>query len=235
MEVPMSKYKLDINYLSPGFDISQEELEEIIVEADGIITKNKNVENPEKRAEAYLKKSQCLQKLGKHVKSRDFCEGSLSLFPDMVEALVQLGNIYENEKNHDEAINACSRAIQINPNYAAAFTSRGIAYSNKNENEKAIADYTEAIRLKPDYAAAYFNRANAYNTLGEHDKAATDKDEVTRLCSSFAALNNLSVEKRKSSIRSKEEVRDLYLKHINILSESGQKSIKDFLKQGGFL
>jgi tetratricopeptide (TPR) repeat protein len=91
----MSKYNLEINYLLLGIDISPEELAEINAEADGIIAKN--AENPEKTAEAYLKKSQCLQKMERYEESREPVQKSLDLFPNMAEALVQLGNIYEDE------------------------------------------------------------------------------------------------------------------------------------------
>jgi hypothetical protein len=64
----MSKYNLEINYLLLGIDISPEELAEINAEADVIIAKNS--ENPEKTAETYLKKSQCLQKMERYEESR---------------------------------------------------------------------------------------------------------------------------------------------------------------------
>jgi hypothetical protein len=56
-------YNLEIDYLVLGLDISKEELMEIIEEAGRVIAET--VGNPEKTAEAYLKKSQCLQKLWK--------------------------------------------------------------------------------------------------------------------------------------------------------------------------
>jgi tetratricopeptide (TPR) repeat protein len=94
----MSKYHLEINYLVLGFDISTEELQEIIEEADRVIAET--AENPQKTAEAYLKKSQCLLKLGKYEESRVSIEKALSLFPDMAEAAIQLGNIHNEERNN---------------------------------------------------------------------------------------------------------------------------------------
>ena len=57
----MSKYKLDLDYAIPKIDISEEELNEIIAEADSIIAENET--NSEKLAVAYLKKAQCMYKL----------------------------------------------------------------------------------------------------------------------------------------------------------------------------
>jgi hypothetical protein len=56
----MSKYNLDLDYAIVGIDVSLEELQEIMDEADSIITKNS--ESPENLAVAYLKKAQCLIK-----------------------------------------------------------------------------------------------------------------------------------------------------------------------------
>jgi tetratricopeptide (TPR) repeat protein len=187
----MSKYNLEINYLVSGFDISTEELLEIIEEADRVLAKT--TENPQKTAEAYLKKSQCLQKLGKYTESRAPIEKALFLFPDMVEAIVQLGNIYKEEKNYDEAITAYNRAIHINPGYAAAFTNRGNVYHSKGEQEKAIADYTETIRLRPDNAIAFYNRANAYEKQGAYVKARVDWDEAIRLCPGLNELQKIII------------------------------------------
>jgi tetratricopeptide (TPR) repeat protein len=175
----MSKYNLEINYLLPSFDISREELLEIIAEADRIITET--TETPEKMAEAHLKKSQCLQKLGRDEESKEPIQKALALFPDMVEALVQLGNIYNNEKKYDDALATYNRAVQINPGYAAAFTNRGNAYSRKEKYEKALADYTEAIRLKPDNVIAFINRSVSYDKTGEYAKADWDEGETIRL------------------------------------------------------
>jgi tetratricopeptide (TPR) repeat protein len=162
-------YNLEINYLVPGFDISREELQELIEEADRVIAAA--AEKSARTAEAYLKKSQCLQKLGKYTESKAPIEQALSLFPDMVESVVQLGNIYLAEKSYDEAMAMYNWAIHINPGYAAAFTGRGDLYSEKEEWKKAIVDYTKAIRLRPDNTIALINRLKAYDKTGEYDKA----------------------------------------------------------------
>ena len=97
----MSKYNLDLDYVTPLIDISREELNEIIDVADKIIHENK--ESPENLAVAYLKKAQCLQKLEEehcrngdysfvrhhyqydetHKQIQTFLEKALELFPRM--------------------------------------------------------------------------------------------------------------------------------------------------------
>ncbi|GHV17194.1 hypothetical protein FACS189493_4380 [Spirochaetia bacterium] len=75
----MSKYNLDIPSLERGVDITDEEISEIIAEADRIITENK--EKPGKIAEACFKKSQCLQKQKRDRASRAPIEKALELYP----------------------------------------------------------------------------------------------------------------------------------------------------------
>jgi hypothetical protein len=50
-----------IDCLLPGIDVSKKELNEVLAEAEKIITENREI--PEKITEAYLKKSQCLYSL----------------------------------------------------------------------------------------------------------------------------------------------------------------------------
>ena len=58
----MLKYNTDLDYVILDIDISREELKEIMVKADKIISENK--ESNENLAVTYLKKVQCIRKLG---------------------------------------------------------------------------------------------------------------------------------------------------------------------------
>ena len=46
-----------------------------------------------------------------------------------------MGNIYENKKNYDKAIESYTKAIQINQNYAEAYLKMGIVYKNQENYE----------------------------------------------------------------------------------------------------
>ena len=65
----MSKYNEDLDYLIKDVDISRAELEEIIAEADKIISNDSS--EKDKLIEPYLKKVQCLHKLEKYVKAKN--------------------------------------------------------------------------------------------------------------------------------------------------------------------
>jgi tetratricopeptide (TPR) repeat protein len=155
----MSKYNIDLDYEIRDIDITGEELKEIKAEANKIITEYK--ESKENLAVAYLKKVQCLRKLGAgyrvgfifyedmgmihlydemgiFIDDKDIkllLNMALNLSPDMPEVLMQLGLLKDSwssiETDKDEAKNLFSMAIQLKPDYAAAFNSRAMLFHEK--------------------------------------------------------------------------------------------------------
>jgi len=145
----MSKYDTDLDYVIIDIDISREELKEIKVEADKIISENK--ESKENLAIAYLKKAQCLRKLNathnyglifydetgstflkrERIGIKKHLEKALELLPNMPEALMQLGLLNSPgwlSDKYDKAIIFFNRAIQLKPDYAAAFNNRAMIF-----------------------------------------------------------------------------------------------------------
>jgi tetratricopeptide (TPR) repeat protein len=176
----MSKYNCDLDYLGLGYDISNEEINEIISEADKII--NSNNTDPNTLSTAYLKKAQCLQKLDKFEESRKSIEIALQYSPEIPGALVRLGNVLNLvERKYDVAIEYINKALEHFPEYAYGYTMRGNIYTNKGELNRAISDYNYAITLKPDYTEAFVNRGAAYYLLGKSDNVITDCNEAIRL------------------------------------------------------
>jgi tetratricopeptide (TPR) repeat protein len=169
----MSNYDLDLDYAIPVIDISKEQLNRIIAEADKIISDSR--EGPAELAIACLKKAQCLQKLEEYPKYtgienikagmadvqrvcigtqnqiKTIVEKSLELIPDMPEALMQMGKIYHKlfksgNAGPDEAINMYTRAIQLKPDYAAAYSNRGTVYASKIYSRVKSGNYQENLR-----------------------------------------------------------------------------------------
>ncbi|MDR2595580.1 MAG: tetratricopeptide repeat protein [Fibromonadaceae bacterium] len=153
----MSKYNEDLDYLIQNEDITEKELNEIIVEADKIISDTNS--EKDKLIEAYLKKVQCLQKLDRSTESKEFIDKLLDLNPNMPEALVRLGNFYDENNDYDSAIDYVTKAIDLKKEYAYAYSRRASFYDNKGNYDKALQDYSNAIHYKSEYAIAYFNRS----------------------------------------------------------------------------
>ena len=180
----MSKYNEDLDYLIRDVDISKEELEEIIVEADKIISDANT--GKDKLIEAYLKKVQCLQKLNKCVESVELINQLLNLNPDMPEALVRLGNAHYKNKKYDKAIEAYDKAIVVNPDYAVAYNNRGNSKCILENYHDAIADFDKAIEIDPKLANAYNNRGIVKRYLEDYRGAITDYDEVIKINPNYA-------------------------------------------------
>jgi tetratricopeptide (TPR) repeat protein len=157
----MSKYNTDLDYVIPHFDITEKELREIMAEANKVISDC--MESKENRAVAYLKKAQCLRKLGGSrtvgfiyyeepdnfifrndagiiIETEDIkrlLKYALELSPNMPEALMQLGRLYSTDlfgNYKDQAIYLFTKAIQLKPDYAAAFNSRAMLFHPSNAN-----------------------------------------------------------------------------------------------------
>jgi tetratricopeptide (TPR) repeat protein len=248
----MSKYNIDLDYTIPMIDITEEELYEIIAEADKIISENN--ENPKELATAYLKKAQCLYKLEQcnvhfmddlplHIpqikdcfgfaiivdneqikpKIKELLEKALELSPDMPEALMRLGTIYENltyeEEHIEKAIVLLTRAIQLKPDYSAAFNNRSSIISKldgEDNTNKSIDDLSEAIRIRPFHANYYNNRAITYSALGMHEKAMDDYSNAIKYGSdAFKKAVHIFQERGEKYMELKE-----YGKAIDDFSES---------------
>ena len=192
----MSKYYEDLDYLIQDVDISKTELEEIIAEADKIISDTTS--GRDKLIEAYLKKVQCLQKLNKFDDSRKIIYQLLNLSPDKPEALVRLGKVFYEEKEYDKAFDVLNKAIELKPNYALAYAQRGTYKDNLSDYFGAITDYNRAIELNPDLSVVYNNRGVTKSNLKDYQGAIEDYNKAIDLKLNFAFVyNNRGVAKSK--------------------------------------
>ena len=207
----MSKYDIDLDYAMPKIDISKEELNEIIAEADSIIAENSV--SPDKLAVAYLKKGQCLYKLAqakefaqakdsfdmeKLYEVKELLEKALKLKADMPEVLMRLGSIYSEISEYERSYLDELRMRDANDEIVVSISVRkelGLPITREEFEKLPLFDYlfneavamlTKAIQLKPDYAAAFNNRSNVFhNMYMNHQenlkKAISDLTEAIRI------------------------------------------------------
>ena len=96
---------------------------------------------------------------------------AIELHPGHAAALINLGTIYYNQRQHLQAEQVYRRATEADPNYALAFFDLGNALDELQRLAEAIDAYKAAIRIIPRYADAHYNLALAYERTGEHRKA----------------------------------------------------------------
>ncbi|MDR0603621.1 MAG: tetratricopeptide repeat protein [Bacteroidales bacterium] len=87
------------------------------------------------------------------------------------EEYFNLGNVYYDKGEYDNAIDAYKKTIALKPEDAAAYNNLGNAFDNKGEYDNAIDAFKKAIALKPETAETYYNLGNAYDNKGEYDNA----------------------------------------------------------------
>lgn len=77
--------------------------------------------------------------------------------PKNLNALVQLGNIYFDANQPDEAIQAYSRALELESKNADIRTDMGIMYRRKGEFDKAVAAFKKAAEADPKHVNSRYN------------------------------------------------------------------------------
>lgn len=84
-------------------------------------------------------------------------EQMLSVNPNNVRALVQLGNDYFDIQSYDKAVEAYRKALKIDPKDADVLTDMGIAYRRMGKPQEAVDAFRLAVDADPQHALALFN------------------------------------------------------------------------------
>ena len=86
----------------------------------------------------------------------------LKLDPDYAPAHINLGTLYYNQSDYEQAEAHYRKAIEADPRYALAYFDLGNVLDETQRVDEAIAAYQAALQLAPTYADAHYNLALAY-------------------------------------------------------------------------
>ncbi|MEY2949454.1 MAG: tetratricopeptide repeat protein [Saprospiraceae bacterium] len=96
-----------------------------------------------------------------YLQSVNEIEGAQSLFREIVNldpqytvAYFNMGLLYLDQKNYEEAINQFTLALATDPVHIESYFFRGISRELKGDKNTAIADYRQALLIDPDFEAA---------------------------------------------------------------------------------
>ena len=89
----------------------------------------------------------------------------------MLNALVNLGNVYFGQGKYDLAIELYERATQVDPTEGMIFYNLGAAYSNKGDYEQAVAAYAKAVEIDDSIGDAHYGLAFGYYQLELYELA----------------------------------------------------------------
>ena len=106
---------------------------------------------------------------------------ALSLHPDCVETLINLGRLYA-ETGETEAATACFRqALEIDASDPTALYNLGVVSQDSGRDDEAIQCYRKALALEPGLAEAHYNLATVFDRAGEPQAAIRHINEYRKL------------------------------------------------------
>lgn len=84
---------------------------------------------------------------------------------------VNLGWIYFQQGQYNQALAQYKRAMDLDPNYYPAYYNLGLAYMQVKKFDLAAETLKRAITLEPKSGTAFLNLGVSYNQLGKYDEA----------------------------------------------------------------
>jgi len=124
----------------------------------------------------------------------DLLEAAVDIQPDAAYLHNQLGTIYDDIENYDDAIQSYRKAVELSQTFPYAYYNLGITYNNLEQHDKAIDSYLKAIEFKPNYATAYYNLGRSYDELEQYTEALQSYKKAIELNPDFySAYLNLGI------------------------------------------
>jgi len=85
------------------------------------------------------------------------CKNILKNDPKNLNALIQMGNLYFDTDQFNQAIETYSKVLQIEPKNADVRTDLGIMYRKKGDYDRAIAEFKRAAEVAPKHVNSRYN------------------------------------------------------------------------------
>lgn len=91
--------------------------------------------------------------------------------PDNYRILNYLGNVLQDQRKYDEAIECYQKAVKSNHDFAGSYYHLGSVYEALEQYDRAIHYYEQAAQYDPHFAGSYNNLGNVYRRLDRRDEA----------------------------------------------------------------
>jgi protein O-GlcNAc transferase len=95
----------------------------------------------------------------------------LKSYPYNFHVLNFLGNVLQEQRRVDEAVECYQKAIKLNRTFAGSYFHLGSVFEKSGEFKKAIHYYQEAIKYNPMFDGSYNNLGNVFRKIGQEDEA----------------------------------------------------------------
>ena len=118
---------------------------------------------------------------------------TLSKNPDCWTAYNNLGKVFEDKGQLDEALDQYQKSLKINPNFADSYYNLGNVFLQKGRRDEAIEQYRKALAINPAHAPAHNNLGAVLFQEGQVNEAIAQIQEAVRLRPDYRdAQNNLT-------------------------------------------
>tara|TARA_B110000008_G_C16952158_1_gene556741 strand:+ start:588 stop:1976 length:1389 start_codon:yes stop_codon:yes gene_type:complete len=101
--------------------------------------------------------------------------------PHHIDALNNLGIIFFNLKNFEEATRVYEKIINIDSQNLQSYNNLGLLFKQTGEYKKAINYYEKAIKINPNYINAYNNIGLVFFELGKYQRAINNFDKAIKI------------------------------------------------------
>jgi len=91
--------------------------------------------------------------------------------PDCWVGHSNLGSVFVQKGQADDAIAEYQKALEINPNYADAHNNLGFVFLEKGQANEALEQFQKALEINPNYSEAHNNLGNVLFQKGELNEA----------------------------------------------------------------
>ena len=206
-----------------------------------IIILDKLISLSKKNSIYYYNRALAYRGLNNLEKSQENYELSIKQDPNSIPSIINLGNLFQEQERHEEAIIQYKKAIMINPNDEKIYNNLGLSYFKMHLYENSLEEYRKAIIINPRYEEAIFGLGNSYDMIGNPGEAMKELNRVIAINPNHAraffnlaqiqlSLGNFMDGWKNYGWRFKEEItRESVLADVNIPLWDQSKKILNIL------
>lgn len=100
--------------------------------------------------------------------------------PECTETLINLGRLYAEQEQVDDAVECFNTALDIDPCESTALYNLGVIAQDCGRDDEAIAHYQSALTFETGLAEAHYNLATIFDKLGDARSAIRHINEFRK-------------------------------------------------------
>ena len=154
--------------------------------------------------------------------AKDLYNQILEVDPSHLQALNNLGVVFQELGKYQKAIRCYEKVIEINPGHLQALNNLGVEFQKLGKYQKAIRCYEKVIEINPNHLQALNNLGVIFKKLEKYQTAIRCYEKVIEIDPNhLQTLNNLGVvfqklEENQKAISFYEKIIEIDPKNMNI-------------------